>query len=296
MIAKVSSKRRDGRTSFSALTQYLNRAEKTQGQAWTYNTLSMATAAAEMDALTTLNPRVKDPALHVVLSWPAHERPTGDQARDAGEAALKALGFDLGTDGHLAVMAMHHDTAHTHLHLAANRIHPETGKAVDLWKSHERLHETCRQVELAQGWSHDLGLSEVIYDHEGQAHVVPSDYRNPDTVGLSSTAQTLEAHRDQPSFARYVRDTVGPALRDAVKRGDWQQVHTTLAGYGVDLLPRGGGYTLCDHEQPAALHAKGSTLGSWARAARLEQALRPFQPADPTIPRPPSHAEPPASP
>ena len=296
MIAKVSRKRRDGRTSFSALTQYLNRVEKTEGQAWTYNTLSMATAAAEMDAVSTLNPRVKDPALHLVLSWPAHERPTEDQAREAGEAALEGLGFDLGADGHLAVMAMHHDTAHTHLHLAANRIHPETGKAVDLWKSYERLHETCRQVELAQGWSHDLGLSEVIYDDEGQAHVVPSDYRNPDTVGLSTPVRDLEVHRDRPSFERYVRDTVGPALRDVVKRGDWQQVHTTLADYGVDLVKRGGGYTLCDHKQPAALHAKGSVLGSWARAARLEQALGPFQAADPATPRPPSEKQAPREP
>ena len=132
MIAKVSWQRRDGRTSFSALTQYLNATEKTQDHTWTYNPLSMETAAAESDAVAAFNGRVQDPTLHLVLSWPEDERPTAAQTRHAGEASLEALGFDLCADGHLAVIALHLDTDHPHLHIAVTQGHPETGKAVDL--------------------------------------------------------------------------------------------------------------------------------------------------------------------
>ena len=168
MIAKIPPKRSDGKTNFRALSEYIADAEKTQGQVWTYNTLDPDTAASEMTASALLNTRVKDPAFHAVLSWPEGERPTPAQARAAGEEALKALGFDLGEGGHQALIALHLDTDNIHIHLAANRVHPEHGKAVDLWKSKERLHSACRAIELAQGWSHDRGLAQVVKDDQGQ--------------------------------------------------------------------------------------------------------------------------------
>ena len=244
---------------------------------WTYNTLDLDTAASEMTASALLNTRVKDPAFHAVLSWPEGERPTPAQAREAGEEALKALGFELGEGGHQALIALHLDTDNIHIHLAANRVHPEHGKAVDLWKSKERLHSVCRAIELAQGWSHDRGLAQVVKDEQGKDHVVPSGYRNADKAGLSNRAQDLEAVTGGISFERYVRDSVGPAMREGVQSGDWQQVHQALARYGVELVKRGGGFALRDTRQPEQYHAKGATAGSWARAARLEKVLGAYQ-------------------
>ncbi len=279
MIAKIPPKRSDGKTHFGELTRYIADAEKTQGQAWNYNTLEAETAGAEMTACAMRNTRVKDPAFHAVISWPEGETPTPAQARQAGEEALKALGFELNEGGHQALIALHLDSDNVHIHLAASRVHPETGKAVDLWRSKETLHRVCREVELSQGWSHDRGLSEVVQDERGRDYVVPSDYRNPDRAGMSTRAQDIEAHTGGISFERYIRDTVGPAIRDQVKSGDWQRVHQALARHGVELVAHGGGYAFRDREQPDKLHAKGGTPGSWARAARLEKALGRFEAA-----------------
>ncbi len=89
MIAKIPSKRSDGKSNFKALTKYIADAQKTEGQAWNYNTLYPETAAAEMTATAMMNSRVKDPAFHAVISWPEGEKPTPAQAREAGEEALK---------------------------------------------------------------------------------------------------------------------------------------------------------------------------------------------------------------
>ena len=115
MIAKIPPKRSDGKTNFGALKEYIADAEKTQGQAWNYNTLDLDTAASEMTASAELNTRVKDPAFHAVISWPEGEKPTPAQAREAGEEALKALGFDLRDGGHQALIALHLDTDNVHI-------------------------------------------------------------------------------------------------------------------------------------------------------------------------------------
>ena len=53
-------------------------------------------------------------------------------------------------------------------------------------------------MELAQGWSHDLGLSEVIHDDKGQAHVVPSAYCNPQPSTPDRGAQLTASGEGTP--------------------------------------------------------------------------------------------------
>jgi len=43
------------------------------------NTLSVATAAVEMQAVALKNPRCKDPVYHFFLSWPETDSPTVEQ-------------------------------------------------------------------------------------------------------------------------------------------------------------------------------------------------------------------------
>lgn len=275
MIPKIPNKRRDGGTDFSALVSYVaDKRKTTGGEVWTYNVLDVDTAAIEMRACASQNTRVHDPVVHVVVSWQEGEHPTAEQARVAGEQALRSLGFDLGEEGHQAVIALHQDTDNIHIHIVASRVHPESGKAVDMWQSHKTLHDACRRIELEQGWNHDRGLAEVVTDEQGQSHIVMREY-DPEQRGtsLSTGAADMEAHTRGCSFERFIKETVGPAMRDAVKSGDWQRVHEVLAECHVDLVPRGGGYVFLDRSRPEQYHAKGGIAGSWARGARLTKKL-----------------------
>lgn len=79
-----------------------------------------------MLAVAEANPRVKDPMYHVIISWPASEKPTDAQAFESGVYAMEAVGMA----GHQYVFAIHRDTDNVHLHMAVNRVNPDTLKAV----------------------------------------------------------------------------------------------------------------------------------------------------------------------
>ena len=91
--------------------------------------------------------RCKAPVYAFSLAW--HPEETPDQAHmiEAGQAALKVLGMQ----DHQALMIAHTDTAHPHLHVIVNRIHPETGIAINLYKDQEKLSAWALGYERAQG-------------------------------------------------------------------------------------------------------------------------------------------------
>lgn len=81
------------------------------------------------------------------LSWSPDEAPTAEQMIAAGRETLKALGMA----DHQAVMVAHNDEPHPHLHVIANRVHPETGKAATLSNDHLRLSEWAERYEKKHG-------------------------------------------------------------------------------------------------------------------------------------------------
>jgi hypothetical protein len=277
VIGKIPPRRNDGRSSFHQLADYIRDARKTDGSVWVFNVLSVETAASEMAATAALSHRVHDPALHAVISWPTREQPTPAQAREAGIMALRALGFDVREPGgYQAMVALHRDTDHWHIHLAANRVHPESGLALHVEWSHKRLHRACREIELHQGWSHDRGLMEVI-EQDGQAVIVPSSYRNPERTTRTTKAEDMEVHSGLVSFESYLKVHVGPVLKKAISGGNWEAVHRVLAEYGVELVPRGGGFAF--REVFSDLYAKASAAGSFTKAANLQAKLGAYRPA-----------------
>ena len=63
------------------------------------------------------------------------------------DASLEALGLD----GHEALIVAHDDTRHPHVHVVANRVDPETGKAAKLGNSKLRLSRWAEGYEREQG-------------------------------------------------------------------------------------------------------------------------------------------------
>lgn len=93
----------------------------------------------------------KAPVLHYTLSWEPGQTPS---ERDMMEAARQTL-ERLKLTEHQAVIACHNDTAHPHIHVIVNTVHPTTGRTADLkftgieltkWaREYERLHEAQKQ-------------------------------------------------------------------------------------------------------------------------------------------------------
>ncbi len=244
----------------------------------TQGVASLRTAAFEMEAVASQCRRLRAPAdYHLVISWHEHEHPTPEQAFTAGRHALAALGME----SHQYVMAVHGDTANVHLHVAVNRVDPEAYRAVPPFRDYIKLDRAMREVELAQGWSHDRGPTQVR-EIDGREAVVLAFKEQTHGRGLDEPASTHQKARDLASwsgdrpFTEWVREAA-PALKETLGRegARLEDVQRTLADFGLELRRKGSGLVVVHHDDPQ-LVAKASQVARFLSREQLELRVGPL--------------------
>jgi len=162
----------------------------------------------EMIDLAELAKRSPQPVQHWILSWREGEQPSAAQADEAVGMFLGEMGL---TD-HQAIYALHQDTNNWHLHLAINRVHPETEKlaTVNNGFDHEVAHRAIARVEHAQGWHReDRGLFRVQEDGRLERERPRADQeREP-----SGPARDFEERVGARSAERVAIEDGAPAIR-----------------------------------------------------------------------------------
>jgi hypothetical protein len=270
VIVKVAPNRRDRRDSFAELNRYLTEGLEARGgdpKQWGWEDLtrymvkstveagagmiaektiaveagnvhSLATAAIEMTATAAKNNRVDAPVVHLILSWPAHEKPDPELIFSAARRVLKSIALD----EHQYVIAIHDDTEHRHAHIATSRVHPRTLRAQHLPWLHRSLHRAAREIEIEHGWSHCPGLFTVV-EVDGIKTVVPSTAANVQAALGSERARAMETWTGEISLERWCQGEPAAALRNALVRPDasWNGVHQALATFGLALREAPGG-------------------------------------------------------
>ena len=168
MVVKMSSPGR----SFGGVAEYCLHDPRMPGQGhpesakrveWT-ETRNLATeqgdrAARIMAATAEASPELKrlagaaatgrkleKPVCHYSLNWAREEKPDRQEMLRAAEASLKALGMER----HQALIVSHRD-GQPHVHVIANRVDPESGKAAGLSRSKLRLSKWAERYEREQG-------------------------------------------------------------------------------------------------------------------------------------------------
>jgi len=109
-----------------------------------------AKAAPDLKRLAGGSPggrKLAKPVLHYSLSWARDETPDKGEMNRAVDESLEALGLE----GHEALIVAHEDTRHPHVHVIANRVDPETGRAAKLDNSKLRLSRWAEGYEREQG-------------------------------------------------------------------------------------------------------------------------------------------------
>jgi hypothetical protein len=244
----------------------------------TQGVASLRTAAVEMEAVAAQCRRLRAAAdYHLVISWHEYEHPTPEQAFAAGRHALAALGME----SHQYVMAVHGDTANVHLHVAVNRVDPESYRAVSPFRDYIKLDRAMREIELAQGWSHDRGPSQVR-EIDGREAVVLAFKEQTHGRGLDEPAPTQQKARDLASwsgdrpFTEWVREAA-PALKETLGRegARLEEVQRTLADFGLELRRKGSGLVVVHHNDPQ-LVAKASQVARFLSREQLEQRVGPL--------------------
>ena len=90
--------------------------------------------------------KLEKPVCHYSLSWAKDEKPHRQEMRRAAQESLKALGMER----HQALVVSHRD-GQPHVHVIANRVDPESGKAAGLNRSKLKLSKWAEEYERGQG-------------------------------------------------------------------------------------------------------------------------------------------------
>ncbi|MBP2199237.1 hypothetical protein JOJ88_004778 [Pantoea cypripedii] len=222
-----------------------------------HNCTSIETAAEEME-FTAQKAKFahgnSDPVFHYLLSWQSHESPRPEQIYDSVRHSLRKLGM---TD-HQFVAAIHTDTDNLHVHIAVNRVHPETGYLNRLAFSQEKLNKACRELELKHGFSPDNGC-----------YVITPDKRIVRRTSVERDRQSAWKRGRPQSLKEYIADTAIAGLREESVT-DWPSLHQRFAKEGLVLVQEKGELMVKDaweRERP------GVTLTAYGPAWRSEKLI-----------------------
>lgn len=208
----------------------------------------LGTAAAVMRHTANQSTRCKKPVYHMSISWPEGEKVSPELMQQVAERTIA----DMGLAEHQAMIVAHNDTDHQHLHIVANRIHPETGKA---WSA---SHDRKRVMQSLRAQEKELGLQYVpnkLTDPEMAKDQAPARSRDEAQrqrrLGLKALPQmdTEALKKTRADLAR---------LLEGAK--NWRDFDEKLAAQGLRLEAKGRGHVVTDGKH----YAKFSSVGSKA--------------------------------
>lgn len=227
--------------SFSGIAKYLESGRsgnETDRVAW-YDLVNLDAESIEqsadlMTAVANENTRVEKPTYHFSINW--HKDESSLVSREMGlEIAREAL-KDVGLAEHQAMIVAHKDRDHFHIHIVANRIHPDTEKAWDRSFSKIKLENSMARLSLEHGFeivpgrhnSKEMGLEPPLPD-----------------LSQPSEALRYEQRTDSPSF-----DTRAKLeLPEIVDRSDtWEDLHKNLKESGYEIQTRKRGLVFVDED------------------------------------------------
>ncbi|SDR45067.1 TraI/MobA(P) family conjugative relaxase [Pseudovibrio sp. Tun.PSC04-5.I4] len=254
--------RKSGANSFKALARYVAGAREDNeklGDLWIENCELASTkedldlAIVEIENTQGHNTRVKgDRSYHLVISFAEGEVPELEVLRDIEKSFAKALGFE----EHERIIGTHTNTDNYHMHVAINRIHPETYKVHTPYYDFDALEKTRLEMELKYGLTRTNAKGEAL------------DKANP-------KARDYEANTYEVSFSTYVKDYKDELLKIRQTSKTWPEFHEGIAAYSLELKKRGNGFVFKELDGPRM--EKASTVHRDFSKKSMEDKFGPYQ-------------------
>ena len=151
-----------------------------------------------VEAVSAQNTRAgSNRTYHLVISLHPEDRSLDmKELRHVVENLVDTLGFS----EHQYIAARHNDKDHEHVHVAINKIHPETFRIHSPAWDHQKLFAAGRALEA-------------------ELELTPLRSMAREREKLPRRAADCEAHQGIDSFARWAKKTLAPALRAAPVEG-----------------------------------------------------------------------------
>jgi MobA/VirD2-like, nuclease domain/TraI-like middle domain/Large polyvalent protein-associated domain 7 len=239
---------------FAALAEYMDKKEAVvRISNCGFTTLSRA--VKEIKAVQDKNTRSKiEKNYHLVLSFREGEQPDLETMAKIEDAMVEHIGYG----EHQKISAVHTDTNNWHIHVAINKVHPESFRNVEPYYDKLRMNEKCRELEAEFGLLPDNGIHQV---------------RRP----AMNKAQEKEQHHGIESLASWVQENAAGNLRELLERqgATWADLHKELNKNGLTLRPRGAGFVFQDLSTGTTI--KASTVGREFSKKNIENILGTYQ-------------------
>ena len=257
MIAKKSTMKAASKTSILRLVEYLNESKVLSddnirvANAWTSNidTYDIELAAQDILAVQSLNNRSKaDKTYHLIISFGVDEKPDEAILKDIEKHIAKSLGYD----EHQRIVICHDDTNNFHMHMAINKVHPETFKAITPKSDYKRLSAACSYLEEKYNLKRD--------NHRESSEIL--------------AAKIFQSYNEElNSFHKY-------AVKELDKKADsfksWQELHDYMGSKGLGIKQRGNGLVVFSKSNDK-LMLKASSISKEYSYSKLVNTLGTYQ-------------------
>src|SRR5271166_2757457 len=203
-------------------------------------------ALKEILATQAMNKRAKgDRTYHLVISFPPGERPTLSQLADIESVLCERIGLG----GHQRLSATHVDTGHFHLHVAINKIHPESFRCVEPYYDKRRLMQACVELEAKHG---------LIRTAHGE---------------VSNAREATRTARQ--TMLALLQSNILPKVLAKTAPQTWEELHRLLGVHGLELRLRGAG--LVFQNTGGTVRVKASSVARDLSLKALTDKLGPYR-------------------
>ncbi|ENV7968414.1 TraI/MobA(P) family conjugative relaxase [Salmonella enterica] len=253
MIARHLPMKNIKKSSFSGLADYITNPQSKQERvgvikATNCQSQDVQDAVTEVNITQRLNTRSEsDKTYHLVISFRPGEKPSEDVLNAIEESICQSLGFG----DHQRLSAVHHDTDNLHIHVAINKINPDTLTIHNPYNDYRVLAESCAYLEKKYG--------------------LEVDNHMPTRSASENRAKDMERHSGIQSLLSWVKAECAEQLLNA---NSWQELHQAMRQNGLELRQKGNGFVIAG---PDGLAVKASSVDRSLSRAALEKKLGSFE-------------------
>ncbi|MDL2226425.1 relaxase/mobilization nuclease domain-containing protein [Deltaproteobacteria bacterium OttesenSCG-928-M10] len=212
----------------------------------------------EVEAIQDQKPDIENKTYHLVVSFRPEDEPK--LSKEVLMEIETMLASALGYSDHQRHCGVHVNTDNLHLHIAFNRINPQTLNAYTPYYDFPKLHRACRMIEQKFGLEVDKGMEPEAQGKEPKA---------------SAKVRTLEAQTGQESFYNYVLRHKEDINLFVSQAESWQDIHEGFLKMGLTIKLSGNGLTIKDRY--AKHYAKPSAIDRALSKKHLVEQFGDFQ-------------------
>ena len=241
-------------SSFSRLVQYLCNTQKMKERVGNVrlsncNSIDPIWAIQEVLAIQARNQRASgDKTYHMLISFAPGENPSSQALQEIEDRVASSIGFK----EHQRISVVHHDTDNLHIHVAINKIHPQTYNMIEPYRAYKTFAEIASKIEI------ELGLQ--ITNHQTRKN------------HSENLADDMEQHSGIESLINWMKRNCKEQIEAAQ---NWSDLHKVLAKHHMRIQMRANGFIFCDEE---GLTVKASSVSRNFSKQHLESKLGEFEP------------------